>query len=76
MSSFIRITVKDFSIETEIMNEIRNGLWNLFLDWDPDENNDKPILYKWFSAGLIAITDGKGLVTSKSFIIDFILISF
>jgi hypothetical protein len=25
---------------------------------------------------LIAITDGKGLVTSKSFIIDFILISF
>jgi hypothetical protein len=56
------------------MNETKNGLWNLILNWDPDENNDKPILYKWFSAGLIAITDGKGLVTSKLFIIDSISI--
>ncbi len=54
------------------MNEMKNGLWNLFLVWDPNENNDNPILYKWFSAHLIVITDGKGLSTSNSFIIDFI----
>jgi hypothetical protein len=56
------------------MNEMKNGLWNLFLVWDPNENNDNPILYKWFSAHLIVITDGKGLSTSNSFIIDFISI--
>jgi hypothetical protein len=43
---------------------MKNGLWNLFLVWDPNENNDNLILYKWFSAHLIAITDGKGLSTS------------
>ncbi len=44
---------------------MKNGLWNLFLAWDPNENNDKPVLYKWFSAHLITITDVKGLSTSK-----------
>jgi hypothetical protein len=44
---------------------MKNGLWNLFLAWDPDENNNKPILYKWFSVVLMVITDGKGLSTSK-----------
>ncbi len=69
-NSFISITVIDLSIWTQIMNEMKNGLWNLFLVWDPNENNDNPILYKWFSAHLITITDGKGLSKSKSFIIN------
>jgi hypothetical protein len=42
---------------------MKNGLWNLFLVWGPDENNDNPILYKWFSADLTAIDGGKGLLT-------------
>jgi hypothetical protein len=49
---------------------MKNGLWNLFLVLDPNENNDNSILYKWFSANLIAITDGKDLSTSKLLIID------
>ena len=62
--------VNIFNIWTEIMNEMKNGLWNLLLVWDPNENNDNPILYKWFSAHLIAITHGKGFSTSKLFIIN------
>ncbi len=57
-----------FSIWTPIMNEMKNGLWNLFLVWDSNENNDNPILYKWFLTHLIAITNGKGWSKSKSFI--------
>jgi hypothetical protein len=70
LSSFMSKAVIDLNIWTQIINEMKNGLWNLFLVLDPNENNDNPILYKWFSAHLIAITDAKDLFTSKSFIID------
>ncbi len=46
LSSFISIAVKDLSIWTQIINEMKNGLLNLFLVCDPNENNDNPILYK------------------------------
>jgi hypothetical protein len=44
LSFFISIAVIDLSIWTQIIIEIKNGLWNLCLVWDPNENNDIPIL--------------------------------